>query len=138
MADLLTPVILDRLLWAAVGATGAALVIAITTPVRRRRRRNQRRDLDPAPWGPWHESPFGAHQARQAARVVMEDWQAVHGPMSALQALTFAVEVLSSDNVRGWTNELDAVRLNVISLARQVVAAHQPTSGGRNGAGGVQ
>ena len=73
-----------------------------------------------------------------AARVAMEDWRVVHGPMSALQALTFAVEVLSSDNVRGWTNELDAVRLNVISLARHVVAAHQPTSGGRNGAGGVQ
>ena len=157
MADLLTPALLDQLLVAAVGATGAALVIAITTPVRRRRRQNQRRDLDPAPWGPWHEFPSGAHQARQAARVVMEDWRVVHGPMSALQALTFAVEVLSSDNVRGWTDELDAVRLNVISLARRVVEAHQPMPGGRekprphggrliqegqwpgrNGAGGVQ
>lgn len=137
MADLLTPALLDRLLWAAMGATVAALVIAITTPVRRRRQ-NQRRSLNPALWGSWHESPSGAHQARQAARVVMEDWRMVHGPMSALQALTFAVEVLSSDNVRGWTDDLDAVRLNVISLARRVVAAHQPTSGGRNGAGGVQ
>lgn len=138
MADLLTPALLDQLLGAAVGATGAALVIAITTPVRRRRRQNQRRNLNPALWGPWHESPSGAHQARQAARVVMEDWRMVHGPMSALQAVVFAVEILNSDNVTGWTDGLDSVRLNVINLARRVVAAHQPTSGGRNGAGGVQ
>lgn len=134
MADLLTPELFDRLLWAAVGAGGAALVIALATEPRRRQ--NQRRDLDPAPWGPWHESPSGAHQARQAARVVMEDWQVVHGPMSALQAVTLAAEVLSSPNVRGWTGGLDSVRLNVISLARRVAAAH--ASDGRNGAGGLQ
>lgn len=135
MADLLTPVLLDRLLGAAVGATGAALVIAITTPVRRRRRHRaamNRQELN------WHVSPGGAAVARDMAKVAMASWQRAYGPMSALQALTFAVEVLSSDNVRGWTNELDAVRLTVISLARRVVAAHQPTSGGRNGAGGVQ
>jgi hypothetical protein len=72
------------------------------------------------------------------AKVAMASWQRAYGPMSALQAVAFAAEILSSDNVRGWTDELDSVRLNVISLARRVVAAHQPTSGGRNGAGGVQ
>jgi hypothetical protein len=135
MADLLTPALLDQLLGAAVGATGAALVIAITTPVRRRRRHRaamHRQELD------WHVSPGGAAVARDMAKVAMASWQRTYGPMSALQALMFAVEMLSSDNVTGWTNELDAVRLNVISLARRVVAAHQPTSGGRNGAGGAQ
>lgn len=112
-------------------------MIAGATPVSRRRR-NQRVDLDPAPWGPWHESPSGAHQARQAARVVMEEWQVVHGPMSAMQAVIFAAEILSSDNVTGWTDGLNSVRLNVVNLARRVAAAHQPTSGGRNGAGGMQ
>jgi hypothetical protein len=138
MVDLLTPALLDQLLGAAVGATGAAFVIAITTPVRRRRRQNQRRNLDPAPWGPWHESLPGAHQARQAARMAMEDWRLVHGPMSARQAITFAAVILGSDNVRGWTDEFDVMRLNVISSALRLNTAHQPTSGGRNGAGGAQ
>ncbi len=138
MADILTHALFDRLLWAAVGAACASLVIAVATPVSRRRRQNQRRDLDPAPWGPWHESPSGAHQARMMAQAVILAWRDEHGPMSAMQAVTLAAEVLSFDNVTGWTNELDAVRLNVVNLARKVAAAHQHPSGGRNGAGGVR
>lgn len=135
MADLLTPALLDRLLWAAVGATGAALVIVITTPVRRRRRH---RAATPHQTGEWHFSPDGASEARMMAQAVILAWRDEHGPMSALQAVTFAAEILSFDNVTGWTDGLDSVRLNVISLARRVVAAHQPTSGGRNGAGGAR
>lgn len=129
MADLLTPALFDRLLWAAVGAAGASLVIAVATGPRRRR--SQRRDLDPALWGPWHESPSGASGARNMARVAMETWERCYGPMSAMQAITYAAEILSSDNVTGWTDGLDAVRLNVVNLARRVAAAHQHPSGGR-------
>lgn len=137
MADLLNPALFDRLLWATLGATGAALVMAVSREPRRRR--NQRKDLDSVPFGPWHESPSGAQAARQLARMVMEDWHVVHGPMSAMQAVAFAAEILSSDNVTGWTDGLDSVRLNVINLARRVVAVHQQQqSSGRNGAGGVQ
>lgn len=125
MADLLTPALFDRLLWAAVWAAGASLVIALATGPRRRR--SQRRDLDPVPLGPWHESPSGAHQARQAARVVMEDWQVVYGPMSAMQAVTFAAEILSSDNVTAWTDGLDSVRL--LAARRAAAADQHPSSG---------
>jgi hypothetical protein len=135
MADLLTPALFDRLLWAAVGAGGAALVIAVATPVSRRRRR---RSATHQQAGEWYLSPDGASQARMMAQAVIRSWRDQIGSMSAMQAVIFAAEILSSDNVTGWTDGLNAVRLNVVNLARRVAAAHQPTSGGRNGAGGMQ
>lgn len=135
MANWLTPDLFDLLIWFASGSALTVLVISITRGVPSHRERSQRRDLDPAPWGPWHESPSGAHRARQVARGVMEDWQETHGPMSALQAVAFVVEVLSSPHVRGWTSGLESVRLNVINLARHVAASQQQEPG-RNGAGG--
>lgn len=116
----------NRLLCGALGAGGAALLIAIHSKPTRRGR--------PRALSDWHRSLGGAHRARQVAQAVMEDWQEAHGPMSGLQAVTFAAEVLSSPHVIGWTGGLDSVRLNVINLARRVTASQRET--GRNGTGG--
>lgn len=131
MADLFTPALFDRLLWFASGGSLTALVISISLIREPRRRRKQRKDLDPAPCGPWYESASGALEARMMAQAAILAWYDDHSSMSAMQAVAFAAEILSSDSVTGWTNDLDAVRLNVINLARRVVAAHQQQSGGR-------
>ena len=118
----------NRLLCAALGAGGAALLIAIHTKPTRRGR--------PRALSAWHHSPSGAHRARQLARALLEDWQEANGPMSALQAVTFAAEILSSHHVRGWTGELESVRRNVVNLALRVTRYQREL--GRNGAAGGQ
>lgn len=133
MADLLSPALFDRLLWATLGATGAALLMAVFREPRRRRRAATHQQA-----GEWHQSPGGASTARDMAKVAMATWQRNYGPMSARQAVMFAAVILSSDNVSGWTDEFEAIRLNVIGLARRVVAAHQQHSNGQNGAGGAR
>lgn len=136
MANLLSPDLFDRLLWFAMGGGFSALIIAVSMVPNR----SYPKDDGQLKWHDltWHESAEGAAEARKMARQAMRHWWDEHGPMSALQAVSYAVEILSGEMISGWTNDLDLVRINVINLARRVVSSHQRPANGRNGAGGVQ
>lgn len=138
MINLLTPELFNRLLCVGLGAVGASFVILSQRQPRHQSSYNwpQRPGLNPSISREWHLSSEGASMARKTANEVMDYWKQYYGIMSDLQAVTFAVTILSHSNVHGWSGGLDSVRRNIMTLALQVTHSNQRDPG-RNGAGGA-